>query len=67
MLIASSLFPTNTDAPAEHSRRTMRGSLNCFRNRSHNGSGSSWGSSLGPWSCNRERASAGERPVLSEV
>ena len=41
MLIASSLFPTNTDAPAEQSKRTMRGSLNCFKNRSHNGSGSS--------------------------
>jgi hypothetical protein len=67
ILIASSLLPTNTEAPAEQSKRRIRGSLNCFKNRSHTGSGSSCGSSFGPWSCNRERAWAGVRPVVREV
>lgn len=67
ILIASSLFPTIIDAPAEQSKSNIRGSLNCFRNRSQSGSGSSCGSSLGPWSCNLESASAGVRPLMREV
>jgi hypothetical protein len=67
ILIASSELPTTTDAAAEQRRRIIRGSLNCFKNRSHSGSGSSWGSSFGPCSCSRERASAGVRPFLREV
>lgn len=42
-------------------------SLNCLTNRSHKGSGSSCGNSLGPSRANRMSASAGESPVIVDV
>lgn len=66
MLIASSVLPRKSDTAAESNKSSMRRSLKALMNRSHSGSGSSWGSSLGPSRRNLASASDGIRPRVRE-
>jgi hypothetical protein len=52
-------------ALARSSRMSV--SWNCLTKRSHSGSGSSCGSSFGPWTCSRDVASEGCNPCVKEV
>ena len=67
ILTASSTLPTMSDAAADANNNSIKGSLNCLKKASHSGSGGSWGSSLGPFFCNRLNASDDDNPCVREV
>lgn len=55
------------ETAADPNKSNMSVSLNCLRKRSHSGSGSSCGSSLGPWVCILAAAVEWERPCVADV